>query len=167
MIIALMVAGLLCAAIGSLFNYIGVELMRCAFENMGGVAISMFFGGLLLTMGSLLVLAMVAMVGNLLIKSIKRTFKRRINMPRYYEETALIEFVKQYTPTIEGETTLECVERAIRNAPTADVVPKSEVAREIVLEIDTLICCHANGDIDDKNLYMLFDELKKKYIGGE
>ena len=49
-------------------------------------------------------------------------------MARYYEETALIEFVKQYTPTIEGETTLECVERAIRNAPTADVVPKKEIA---------------------------------------
>lgn len=49
-------------------------------------------------------------------------------MARYYEETALIEFVRQYTPTIEGETTLECVERAIRNAPTADVVPKKEIA---------------------------------------
>ena len=49
-------------------------------------------------------------------------------MARYYEETALIEFVKQYTPTIEGETTLECVERAIRYAPTADVVPKKEIA---------------------------------------
>ena len=49
----------------------------------------------------------------------------------------------------------------------ADVAPKSEIAREIMLEIDTLICCHANGDIDDKRLYMLFDELKKKYIGGE
>lgn len=48
-------------------------------------------------------------------------------MARYYEENALIEFVKQYTPTIEGETTLECVERAIRNAPAADVVPKSEL----------------------------------------
>lgn len=48
-------------------------------------------------------------------------------MARYYEENALIEFVKQYTPTIEGETTLECVERAIRNAPTADVVPRAEL----------------------------------------
>lgn len=44
---------------------------------------------------------------------------------------------------------------------------KTEVAREIILEIDTLICCHANGDIDDKRLYILFDELKKKYIGGD
>ena len=49
----------------------------------------------------------------------------------------------------------------------ADVVPKSEVAREIILEIDTLICCHANGDIDDKRLYMLLDELKKKYTEGK
>ena len=55
-------------------------------------------------------------------------------MARYYEETALIEFVKERTPTINGETTMECVERAIRKAPTADVVPKSEfnrVAKEL------------------------------------
>lgn len=50
-------------------------------------------------------------------------------MARYYEETALTEFVKKYTPHINGETTMECVERAIRNAPTADVVPKSEYDR--------------------------------------
>ena len=43
---------------------------------------------------------------------------------------------------------------------------RREIAREIILEIDALICCHANGDIDDKNLYMLFDELKKKYTEG-
>ena len=61
-------------------------------------------------------------------------------MARYYEETALIEFVKQYTPTIEGETTLECVERAIRNAPTADVVPKSEEGAECPT-------CHGTGRI--------------------
>ena len=48
-------------------------------------------------------------------------------MARYYEETALIEFIKQYTPTIEGETTLECVEVSIRHAPTADVAPSVEV----------------------------------------
>lgn len=50
-------------------------------------------------------------------------------MARYYEETALIEFVKERTPTINGETTMECVERSIREAPTADVVPKSEVEK--------------------------------------
>lgn len=44
---------------------------------------------------------------------------------------------------------------------------RREIAREIVLEIDALICCHANGDIDDKRLYMLFDELKKKYTEGK
>ena len=51
--------------------------------------------------------------------------------------------------------------------PEADVAPRAEVAREIILEIDELICCHANGDIDDKRLYILFDELKKKYTEGE
>ena len=47
--------------------------------------------------------------------------------------------------------------------PTADVVPRAELAREIFEEIDTLLCCHASGDIDDKRLYVMFDELKKKY----
>lgn len=59
-------------------------------------------------------------------------------MARYYEETALIEFVKQYTPHINGENTMQCVERAIRNAPTADVVPKSEVVK-VLDEIENTI----------------------------
>ena len=46
-------------------------------------------------------------------------------------------------------------------------IGRKEAAREIILEIDTLICCHANGDIDDKRLYILFDELKKKYTEGK
>lgn len=44
-------------------------------------------------------------------------------MARYFEENALIEFIKLNTPLISGETTLECVERAIRHAPAADAVP--------------------------------------------
>lgn len=43
-------------------------------------------------------------------------------MARYYNAETLLEFVKQYTPHINGETTMECVETAILNAPTADVV---------------------------------------------
>ena len=43
-------------------------------------------------------------------------------MAEYYEAETLLEFVKQNTPHIDGETTMKCVERAIRNAPTADVV---------------------------------------------
>lgn len=50
-------------------------------------------------------------------------------MAKYYEEAALIEFVKKYTPTINGETTMECVERAIREAPAADVVSRAEVEK--------------------------------------
>ena len=43
-------------------------------------------------------------------------------MVRYYNAETLIEFVKQYTPNINGETTLQCAITAIENAPTADVV---------------------------------------------
>lgn len=44
---------------------------------------------------------------------------------------------------------------------------RDEVVREIILQIDQMICCHANGDIDDKRLYKLFDRLKKTYLEGE
>ena len=40
---------------------------------------------------------------------------------------------------------------------------RSEIIREIMLDLDTLIDCHVNGDIDDKNLYQRFEKLKKKY----
>ena len=59
--------------------------------------------------------------------SFAATEKGRNDMPRYYESELLIDFVKQNTPHINGETTMECVERAIQKAPTADVVPKSEI----------------------------------------
>jgi len=42
-------------------------------------------------------------------------------MARYYNADALLNFVKQNTPHIDGETTMECVERAIKEAPTADI----------------------------------------------
>lgn len=40
----------------------------------------------------------------------------------YIERGALIEFVKQNTPNIDGDTTMQCVERAMKAAPAADVV---------------------------------------------
>ena len=114
-------------------------------------------------------------------------------MARYYEESALLEFVKKYTPTISGETTMKCVERAIRNSPTADVVPraevdelkkerdeykkhvdediiyvhriKEEVAREIFEEIDGWFryCERYGGNV----IKIRLAELKKKYTEGK
>ena len=46
-----------------------------------------------------------------------------MGMADYIELKTAIEFVKNNTPTIDGMTTLECVERALHNAPNADVVP--------------------------------------------
>ena len=40
---------------------------------------------------------------------------------------------------------------------------QSEVIGEIMADLDTLIGCHATGEIDDKTLYLLFEKLKKKY----
>lgn len=39
----------------------------------------------------------------------------------YIEREAAINFVKNHTPNIEGETTMECVEESLRVAPAADV----------------------------------------------
>lgn len=41
-------------------------------------------------------------------------------MAKYYNADTLLEFVKNNTPTIDGQTTLQCVERAIKEAPAAD-----------------------------------------------
>lgn len=43
---------------------------------------------------------------------------------------------------------------------------QTEVIRELILKIDQMICCHANGDIDDKRLYELFDRLKMRHLSG-
>ena len=76
-------------------------------------------------------------------------------MARYYESEALIDFVKQNTPHFNSETTMECVERAIRNAPTADVAPRSEV-EALEKEIDRLnhiLNCYAlqYGTVKDQS----------------
>lgn len=75
MIVALIIALLLCAGIGTFFNYLGVEAMRCAFELAGGSAIGMFLLGLLMTMGSLIAFCCFAHCGELLIKEIKYILK--------------------------------------------------------------------------------------------
>ncbi len=40
---------------------------------------------------------------------------------------------------------------------------QSEVIGEVMSDVANMINCHANGDIDDKKLYLLFEKLKKKY----
>lgn len=40
----------------------------------------------------------------------------------YIDKEKTLEFVLNNTPHINGETTMECVERAIKEIPTADVV---------------------------------------------
>ena len=83
-------------------------------------------------------------------------------MPRYIDADKLKSTLKNL-PQWGGEVLLLSVLNTVDRQFTADVAPRAEVAREIILEVDALICCHANGDINDRRLYLLFDELKKKY----
>lgn len=41
---------------------------------------------------------------------------------------------------------------------------KNEGAKEAILKIDEMLCHHANGDIDAKELYRLFGDFKKKIV---
>lgn len=45
-------------------------------------------------------------------------------MAEYIERKALIKFVRKYTPTINGESTMQCVVRAIKEAPAANDIEK-------------------------------------------
>ena len=81
-------------------------------------------------------------------------------MAQYFSKQTLLDMRDK---DMNGIYDLTDLEEYLAGIPTADVAPRAEVARQIILEIDELICCHANGDIDDKRLYILFDELKKKY----
>ena len=42
-------------------------------------------------------------------------------MAEYIERSEAIEFIKHNTPNINGETTVKCVIRSLKNVPTADV----------------------------------------------
>lgn len=61
----------------------------------------------------------------------------------YIERGALIEFVKQNTPHIDGDTTMRCVERAMKAAPaTADVVEIEKVAEMLRAMFDDDCACN-------------------------
>ena len=63
-------------------------------------------------------------------------------MAKYYNADTLLNFVKENTPHINGETTMECVEKAIKEAPTADVV-------EVVRCSECKHCWHHVPDYTD------------------
>ena len=57
------------------------------------------------------------------------------------------------------------IARVLADAPTADVVPKSEV-EEIIATFEVWLYKHYNGEITEWGFYKLFAELKKKYTEG-
>ena len=56
------------------------------------------------------------------------------------------------------------VKALIDRQPTADVVPKSEVAMELFAELDKVIREHKEGYCCDWYMYEKHAELKKKYM---
>lgn len=72
-------------------------------------------------------------------------------MAKYYNADTLLEFVKNNTPHIDGNTTMQCVEWSIKEAPTVDV---KEVKRGhwIWLEGNLYECseCPEKTEVDEK-----------------
>ena len=54
-------------------------------------------------------------------------------MTQFIDREKTIEFVKLYCPNINGETTLECVERAINQVPKAEIICVGEKQKVINL----------------------------------
>lgn len=91
-------------------------------------------------------------------------------MARYIDANDLYNRVKTKTnpygkPTLDYESGIRAL-HMIANAPTADVAPKSEVAREIFEEIEKIKKEYASGDIDGNELYVRLYLLEKKYTEG-
>ena len=100
-------------------------------------------------------------------------------MPRYidvegYRKLFDAEYKKTRELIYQGETHLDNIAEGFSEAgkvidgmPTADVAPRSEIAKEIFEEIDEVIKEHSQGYCCDWYLYELIAELKKKYTKGE
>lgn len=72
----------------------------------------------------------------------------------------------RYQP-IDKQSTIVGIVSTIKHFPTADVVPRAEVAREIFGEINAIKKEYASGDIDGNELYIRLYQLEKKYTEGE
>lgn len=88
-------------------------------------------------------------------------------MARYIDADELRRRVKEKTnpygkPTLDYESGVKVL-NMIDNAPTADVAPRAEVAREIFEELDKNIFNH----IPDLHTFEIYTDLKKKYTEGD
>ena len=81
-----------------------------------------------------------------------------------YERSAEDDWNKKTAPTSWAEA-FECAIADIDDQPTADVVPKSEVAREIMKEVRqallNMVLANAMGESYD--IEKCFDEIEKKF----
>ena len=92
-------------------------------------------------------------------------------MPRYIDVETALKIIDNYAKTVtaDGKVVVDAIRDIVGViTPTADVVPKSEVASEIFAEIETLI----DGKFSINHGVVLmskedFSELKKKYTEGE
>ena len=84
----------------------------------------------------------------------------------YIEKETALEFVLNNTPHINGETTMKCVERAIKAIPTADVVEVVRCRDCVHFDRKTSTCNHFGyytyaPDVDEDD-YCSYGERKEQ-----
>lgn len=72
-------------------------------------------------------------------------------MARYIDVDKLLEYVERFTPTINGETTMQCVKTAIRYAPTTDVVEVKHGEWEYYFDGKELMCSACRATFWDES----------------
>ena len=71
----IIISTLLCACIGTGFNYLGISLVIEAFNQIGGVTIGLYSLGILSTLYGWVCFILFALCGQILLKEIKKKLK--------------------------------------------------------------------------------------------
>lgn len=89
-------------------------------------------------------------------------------MSRYIEEEAVIKAIDESGKRSGITTANQCnFKEIVRKIPTADVAPKSEVAREIFGDIEKIRLEFLTEKITGADMVVKLFLLKKKYTEGE
>lgn len=57
-----------------------------------------------------------------------------------------------------------CVEQKENVSMNVSCSTSDVILKDVIYQIDNLICCHAEGYIDDNCLYVSFDEIKRNVL---
>ena len=88
-----------------------------------------------------------------------------MNMARYIDAETALKIIDSYAKTVsgDGKTVVEAIRDIVEIiTPTADVAPRAEVAREILDELEEVLC----GEFLTERFWFDLGRLRIKYMEG-